>query len=162
MVTIYNPNVLAAAGLIIMACGLGLLAKSVLSSSSLEDGPRLKRAHAASRIDLAFAVPFLVAGIVALAASQFVLSGLTPWITAILLLAAFGLVLYAGYEGLMVDGNPALAVVDAAAPASRLKLIAAPALAAPAPAPAAPTPAALAAEAAESIAVTVSKREAGA
>ncbi|MFN3868724.1 MAG: hypothetical protein ACK4MF_06625 [Hyphomicrobiaceae bacterium] len=134
MVTIYNPNILAVAGLIITACGLGFLAKAILASTmtASADAAHAKRAAAAARVDLAFAAPVIIAGIVTMAAAQFVSSALSPVITALLLAMAFGLVLYAGYEALLTDSGATSAAAAQAAGASRLKLIAAPVAVAPA------------------------------
>lgn len=125
MIAIWNPNLLAAAGIIIIACGLGLFAKAMLSAVSGSIGGS-RRAVAQTRVDLAFAAPILLLGLVTLAAAQFVASGLNPALTTLLLATAFALLLYALGEGSLVER--ALGVPAEAAP-QRLKLIA------PSPAP---------------------------
>lgn len=122
MTTVWNPNLLAVTGLIITACGLGLLGKALLSAVSTETAVA-HRAAAKTRVDLSFAAPMLLAGIFVLASAQFVSSGLTPMITSILLVAAFALLLYALLEGSIVDG---LVAAPAEATATTLKLIAPP------------------------------------
>jgi len=128
MVTIYNPNILAVAGLIITACGLGFLAKAILASTmaATADASQPKRDAATARVDLAFAAPVIIAGIVTMAAAQFVSSALSPIITALLLATAFALVLYAGYESLLADSGTTTTHAAQTPAASRLKLIAAP------------------------------------
>lgn len=132
MVTIYNPNILAVAGLIITACGLGFLAKAILASTLTgAETAAPRRAAATARVDLAFAAPVIILGILTMAAAQFVSSALSPVITALLLATAFALLLYAGYEALLVDGDAAQSNAAQSQPSARLKLIAAPATVAP-------------------------------
>jgi hypothetical protein len=68
MATVWDPNLLAVAGLIITACGLGLLGRAVLSAVSASSA---SAPHAASkaRVDLAFAAPMLLADIFAIASA---------------------------------------------------------------------------------------------
>ncbi len=138
MTTVWNPNLLTVAGLIIMACGLGLLGKALLSAVSAVTASA-PRAAAKARVDLSFAAPMLLAGLFVLASAQFVSSSLNPLITSLLLAAAFALLLYAMIEDSIVER---LANAPAEATGKTLKLIAPPVMAASAPAPeitAAPT-----------------------
>jgi hypothetical protein len=122
MTTVGNPNLIAAAGLIIVACGLGLFGRAVLSAVS-GDVYTAGRAAAKTRVDLAFAAPMLLTGIIVLAGALFVSSGITPMITLLLLSVAFALLIYALLEGSIVE---ALAATPAEVSGAKLKLIAPP------------------------------------
>lgn len=121
MTTVWNPNLLAVAGLIITACGLGLLAKGLLSAVS--SGASARHVAAKTRVDLGFAAPMLILGLVVLASAQFVSAGPTPAITSLLLAAAFGLLLYGLIESSLVESMVAIPE----ATSTKLKLIAPPA-----------------------------------
>ncbi|MCB1519078.1 MAG: hypothetical protein KDJ37_00720 [Hyphomicrobiaceae bacterium] len=134
MSTVWNPNLLAVAGLIVTACGTGFLGKAILSTTSMMQDPVIaRRAKAQTRVDLAFGLPMLLAGFVILASAQFVALGPTPFITALLLLAAFALLVYGGIEGNIVEAL--VGPDEAKAAPSKLKLIAPPATMAPAVGP---------------------------
>jgi hypothetical protein len=104
MNTVGNPNWLVLVGMLFMACGLVLLAKSAIGRlGQVFDGEGARRAACQRRIDGMMAVPFLAVGLALLMAAQFYRGDLGGSTIALALSAAVGLVFYWGLEGLFVE-----------------------------------------------------------
>ncbi len=119
MTVVWNPNLLAVAGVMMTMAGLGFLARAVLLGS---DGSDAQLALAQRRVSTWFAVPLGMIGLLALGAAQVVSLGLTPFVVITMLALAFTLLMYAALESTLVDAVVAKATARSAPP--RLALIA--------------------------------------
>jgi hypothetical protein len=100
MTVVWNPNLLAVAGVMLTMAGLGLLARAVLAGT---EGDEAKRIAARRRVDIWFAVPLGMLGLAMIGAAQVVSVGLTPFVVITMLALAFTLILYAMIEGSLVE-----------------------------------------------------------
>lgn len=133
MSVVWNPNLLAVAGVMMTMAGLALFAKAILVEPAATTNDAIRRAMAQRRVDLGFALPLAMSGLLAIGSAQLVSVGPTPFIVVLLLVLAFTLLLYAMLEATLVD----VMVADAAyqPSQSKLALIAPPQAATPAATP---------------------------
>jgi hypothetical protein len=104
MTAMQDPNWHALTGLLFIACGLALLAKSAIGDMTRYlDEAGAQRSWCQQRVDGLMAVPFLAVGLVLLIAGQFQHGEFGPPLVLLALSAAFGLLLYLGLEGLVVE-----------------------------------------------------------
>lgn len=119
MTVVWNPNLLAVAGVMMTMAGLGLLARAVLLGS---DGADSQHVLAQRRVSMCFAVPLGMLGLLVMGAAEVVSIGLTPFVVITMLALAFTLLMFAALESTLADRLVAKATTHAAPP--RLALIA--------------------------------------
>lgn len=97
-----GANWIAVSAIIVLSCGIMLLAKALIGTVSLADRDGARRAWQ-QRVDAVMSLPYLAAGMLLLLAAQFVHSEIGPLSVLLALSAALGLIIYVGVEGLVVD-----------------------------------------------------------
>lgn len=104
MSSIPDPNWIAVTAALLSACGIGFLAKTVMTESHPSSSAEQRSQDAAQRrVSMTMGAPLLGAGLFTHALSQLATSTLNPLIVCLLLGLAFSLLIYAAVEDLAVD-----------------------------------------------------------